>query len=222
MSELRISAQPRDVTARKARKLRQEGLVPVVVYGPAISSTNLQVSSRDLGNLMHQGASSQLVTIDVEGGDVHNVLIREVQRDPVSHDLIHADFYAVDMSQEQQVSVTVHSVGEPEELAIGLMMYQALDSVEISALPSSIPASIEVDVTGLTMENSITIADLPQIEGVTYLSEPDETVFTMITTRVEEEEEEEVEEEGLEPEVLGKGGVEEEEEEAMEEEEEEE
>lgn len=209
MSELKIDAQPRDITRRKVRQLRREGLVPVVLYGPSAEPTNLQVNGRALERLMHQGASSQLVTLSV-GRRKHNVLVRELQRDPVSHACLHADFYAVDMTQEQEVSVPVHAVNEPEALVAGLMMYQAMDAVEIVALPSAIPAAIEVDVTELTLDDSITISDLPEIEGVTYLGEPDETVFTMITTRVEEEEEEEVEEEGVEPEVLGKGGVEEE------------
>jgi large subunit ribosomal protein L25 len=116
------------------------------------------------------------------------------------------------MSQQQQVSVNVHAVNEPESHMAGLMMYQAMDSVEISALPTAIPASIQVDVGGLTLENSITIADLPVLDGVTYLADPGETVFTMITTRVEEEEEEEeLEEEMLEPEVVGREGDEDEE-----------
>lgn len=220
MSELKIVAQPRDVTRRRVRQLRRDGFVPVVLYGPATEPKNLQVNVRSLERALQHGARSQLVTLEITGDASHNVLVRDVQRDPVSHAFVHADFYAVDMTQEQQVSITVHGIGEPEALVTGLMMYQALDSVEISALPSAIPARIEVDVTGLTMDDSITIADLPQIEGVTYLNEPDETVFTMITTRVEEEEEEEVEELELEPEVLGKGGVDEEEEEMEEEEEE--
>lgn len=212
MSELKIDAQPRELTRRKVRQMRRDGLVPVVVYGPATEPLNLKVNSRDLEQVLRHGAYSQLVTVEVTGGDVHNVLVREVQRDPVSHAYVHADFYAVNMAEEQEVSVTVNSVGEPVELVTGLMMYQALDSVEIRALPSAIPGSIEIDVTGLTLDTSITIADLPEIEGVTYLGDPGETVFTMITTRVEEEEEEEIEEEGMEPEVLGKGGLEEEEE----------
>jgi large subunit ribosomal protein L25 len=224
MSELKIEAQPRDITRRKSRQLRRAGQVPVVLYGPATESMNLQVNARALGRVLQQGASSQLLTVDVAGGESLNVLVREVQRDPVSHSYVHADFYAVDMTEEQQVSIAVHGLGEPEELTIGLMMYQALDTVEISALPSAIPSSIEIDVTGLTMENSITISDLPELDGVTYLGDPDETVFTLITTRVEEEVEEAEEvvlEEGMEPEVLGKGGVEDEEEEIEEEEEDE-
>jgi large subunit ribosomal protein L25 len=212
MSELNIKAQAREQTKRKVRQLRRQGIVPVVVYGPATEAVNLQVTSRDLEHVLQHGAYSQLVTVDVEDGGMHNILVREVQRDPVSHAYVHADFYAVNMEEVQQVSVTVNPVGESEYLETGLMMFQALDSVEIRALPSAIPAQIEVDVTGVSLENSITIADLPELEGVTYVGDPDETVFTMITTRVEEEEEEEIEEEMLEPEVLGKGGAEEEEE----------
>ncbi len=210
MSVLVIAAQPRDITRRKVRQLRREGLVPVVVYGPATENANLQVASRDLDGALHQGAYSQLLTVEVEGGDVHNVLVREVQRDPVSHAYIHADFYAVDMSQEQEVSVTVHSVGDPAELIAGFMIYQAMDSVDIRALPSAIPAVIEVDISDLTAENSIDISDLPDIEGVTYIGEPNDSVFTIITTRIEEEVVEEVEEEGIEPEVVGQEGEEEE------------
>jgi len=93
------------------------------------------------------------------------------------------------------------------------MFYQHLDAVHIRALPSDIPAEIEVDVTELDLENPITIADLPAVPGVAYVGEPDEIVFSLITTRVEEEEEEEEEEEMVEPEVLGRGKAEEEEEE---------
>jgi large subunit ribosomal protein L25 len=211
MSELVIAAQPRTITRRKSRQLRRDGKVPVVVYGPSTEPTNLQVASRALETALQHGAGSQLLKVKVEGGDVHNVLIREIQRDPVSHRFIHADFYAVDMTQEQDVSITVHSIGEADSLAAGFMMYQALDSVDIRALPSNIPAAIEVDISALTMDNSITIADLPEIEGVTYLGDPTEAIFTVITTRVEEEiEEVEGEEEGMEPELVGEDSDEEE------------
>ena len=210
MSDLKIDAYPRTVTRRKVRQLRREGLVPVVVYGEATQPVNLQVRSRELGRVLHHGGHSQLVTVSVEGGDVHNILVKEIQRDPVSREFVHADFYAVNMSEEQEVSVTVNSVGRPAELVTGLMFYQQMDAVHIRALPSDIPGEIEVDVTGLSLDNPITIADLPAISGVTYLGQPDEIVFSMIAMRVEEVEEEEAEEELAEPEVLSKGKQEEE------------
>lgn len=210
MSELTIAAQPRVITRRKLRQLRREGMVPVVVYGPASEPTNLQVSSRDLDAALRAGANSQLIQVEVEGGEMLNALVREVQRDPVSHAFVHADFYAVDMTQEQEVSINVHSVGEVEDLPPGFMVYQALDSVNIRALPSAIPGSIEVDISNLTLDESITVSALPELEGVTYTDDPEDAVFTVITIRVEEEPEEEEPEEGLEPELIGEEGEEEE------------
>lgn len=209
MSDLKLDAQPRTVTGRKVRQLRNRGLVPVVVYGKQQQPMNLQVQARSLERVLHHGGTSQLVQVQVEGGESLNILIRDVQRHPVNHQYLHADFYAVNMAEKQQVEVPVVAVGRPESLVTGLMMLQALDSVEVEALPADIPASIEVDVTGLTPEEPITVADLPRLPGVEYLNDPEEVVFTMIATRVEEEEEAE-EEEAAEPEVVARGKQEEE------------
>lgn len=212
MSELNIDAYPRTVTRRKTRQLRREGLVPVVVYGVAMQPVNLQVSSRELDRVLHSGGHSQLVTVNVDGGGVHNILVKEIQRDPVSRHFVHADFYAVNMAEEQEVRVPVRSVGRPEALATGLMFYQHVEEVHIRALPSDIPAEIEVDVTQLTLEDAMTVAGLPAVPGVTYLDNPDEVIFSLITTRVEEVEEAVAEGEPAEPEVVGRAKEEEEEE----------
>ena len=205
MADLQLSAQTREITGRKVKQIRAKGLVPVVVYGATQESEVLQVEARALDRTLHAGGISQLIELDVEGGKKHNVLIRDLQRHPVTHSVIHADFYAVNMSEKQQVSVAIHQIGEPEELVTGLMVLQALDQVEIEALPSDIPSHVEIDISSLALDAAITVADLPQLEGVVYLTPLDEPVFNMITTRVEEEEEEEelLEGEGLtEPEVL--------------------
>lgn len=212
MSELNIDAYPRTVTRRKTRQLRREGLVPVVVYGVAMQPVNLQVSSRELDRVLHSGGHSQLVTVNVDSGGVHNILVKEIQRDPVSRHFVHADFYAVNMAEEQEVRVPVRSVGRPEALATGLMFYQHVEEVHIRALPSDIPAEIEVDVTQLTLEDAMTVAGLPAVPGVTYLDNPDEVIFSLITTRVEEVEEAVAEGEPAEPEVVGRAKEEEEEE----------
>ena len=207
MDKLQLSAQSREITGRKVKQIRAEGLVPIVVYGPTQESVSLQVGSRDFERTLHSGGISQLVELIVDGGKIHNVLVRELQRHPVNHSLMHADFYAVNMSEKQQVSVAIHYTGEPEGMLPGLMMLQALDQVEIEALPSDIPSHIEIDITPLTMEESITVADLPDMSGVEYVTSEDEAVFMLLATREEEEEEEEDEMElvgeGMaEPEVL--------------------
>ncbi len=212
MSELSLKAQPRELTGRKVKQLRRQGIVPVVVYGRKQEPAILQVNERDFARMLQAGGTSQLVELVTDDGAKHNVLVREIQLHPVNHHIMHADFYAVSMTETQEVEVPIVSTGEPEALAAGLMVLQALDQVLIEALPAAIPSHIEVDITALDLDRMITVADLPQLDGVTYLTSEDEPVFNMVTTRVEEEEEEELEEgEMVEPEVLS-GGKEEDEE----------
>ncbi|MEZ4735517.1 MAG: 50S ribosomal protein L25 [Caldilineaceae bacterium] len=202
MSDLKLDAQPRTLVGRKVRQLRRQGLVPVTVYGKKQAAENLQVAERSLNRVLHAAGFSQLVQVDVEGGPTHNVLIREVQRHPVTHSFLHADFYVVDLTVKQQVQVPVHSVGRPETMAQGLMVLQALENVTLEALPRAIPAHIDVDITKLTLEQPITVAQLPTIEGVTYLDDPEEAIFTLIVTRAAEEEVAEEEPVSAEPELV--------------------
>lgn len=196
MATLQLQAQQREVMGRKVKQLRRDGIVPVVVYGNVDNVVNLQVPARALERTLQSGGTSQLIQLHVDDGSRHNVLIRELQRHPVRRTLMHADFYAISMTEKQQVSVPVVSVNTPEAMAAGLMVLQALDAVEIEALPASIPASIEVDITDLTVETAITVADLPSLEGVEYLTDPTEALFTMLVPRIAVEDEEETELEG--------------------------
>ena len=186
MADLTLSAQPRQLTGRKVRQLRNRGLTPVVVYGKTQQAQSLQVDERFLDRTLQSGGLSRLVQVNVDGGENYNVLIRSVQRHPVTHRLLHADFYAVNMSEKQHVNIPVVGVGKPALLATGMMIYQNLDSITIEALPADIPLNIEVDISSLSLEKSITVADLPQIRGVTYTAEPEEHVFSMMATRAEE------------------------------------
>lgn len=189
MAELVLDAQPRTLTGRKVRQLRTQGLVPVVVYGSNTEPKNLQVSARELARTLQHGGFSQLVQVKVAGGGEHNILIREVQRHPVSHAYLHADFYAVNLREKQEVSVPLVTVGKPLALVTGMMVLQAMDVAHIRALPADIPAVIEIDITGLDLENPITVENLPAVRGVEYLDEPSEYVVSLIETREEAEEE---------------------------------
>lgn len=215
MSELKIEVQTRELTRNKVKQLRRDGLVPIVIYGQAQSPINAQVDSISFGRLLQAGGGTQLVEVNLDGDKTHNVLIREVQRHPVRREPIHADFYAVNMRQKQQVSIPVISVGEVPPEVSGMVLIQALTEVEIEALPADIPPHVEVDISSLNSPDAdpITIASLPAIAGVTYLDDPDETVFSLVASRTEvEAEEEDVEiDEDMEPEVIGRDDDEDEE-----------
>ena len=214
MADIKLDAQPRSLTGRKVRQLRTQGLVPAVVYGNQQEPVNLQVSARSLDLALRHGGFSQLVEVNVAGGETHNVLVREIQRHPTTHAFVHVDLYAVNMREKQRTSVPVVSTGRPDALVTGFTVLQDRDTVEVEALPSDIPASVEVDITALDLDRPITIADLPALPGVEFVGEPTEPLFTLIPPRVQAEEEEEVEEvEGAEePEVVARGKADEEEE----------
>ena len=208
MSELRIDAQLRDVTGFKVKQLRRQGLVPVVIYGQNSQPVNAQVDSMSLDRLLHTGGATQLVELSMADGGLHNVLIREVQRHPVRRNPIHVDFYSVNMLVKQQLRVPVVAVGRLPTSAAGMVLIQAMSDVEIEALPSEIPARIDVDISVLDGEDidRITIADLPALAGITYLDDAEESVFSLIASRTETEADKEgvegvVE---IEPEVIGR------------------
>lgn len=205
MSKLVIEAQPRDVQASKARHLRNQGLLPINVYGKGQAPVSLVVVEKQMNTMLHAGGASQLIEVQVVGGGVHNVLIKEIQRQPVGHRVLHVDMMSVRMDEKQHVNVPITRTGKPEDLGAGFMMLQNLETVLIEALPADIPAYIEVDIAGLTPDNPIRVADLPAIAGVTYLLDDDEHVFAMVATRVSAEEEELGAGEGsAEPEVVGR------------------
>lgn len=215
MAELKLTAQVREVTGSKVKQLRRQGLIPVVIYGQDREPVNAQVNEIALERVLQAGGTSQLVEVELEGVGRRNILVREVQRHPVRRSLLHADFYAVSMRQKQQLAVPIIAVDSGARPA-DLVLVQALDQVEIEALPADIPAHVEVDVSHLNSPEAepITVADLPKLPGVEYLTPADEVVFSLVASRAAAaEEEEEMEEEmGAEPEVIGRGREEEDEE----------
>lgn len=185
MSDLKLEAQPRELTGRKVSQLRRQGIVPVVVYGNVKQPVNLQVAERSLDRLMHAGGATQVVEVTVTGGGVHNVLVKEIHREPISHRTLHADFYAVNMLEKQHVTVPLHMVGKASGMAAGMMVFQAHESVHVEALPADIPTAIEIDLTPLTLDRHLTVADLPQLAGISYMDDDHEILFSLIQTKEE-------------------------------------
>ena len=206
MSELKLEANPRELTGRKVGQLRRQGLVPVVVYGNVKQPVNLQVDSKLLERVLHSGGDTRLVEVMVSDGGRHNVLVKDVQREPVGHHLLHADFYAVNMAEKQHVAVPLVTTGKPSGMAAGLMVLKLHEAIHIEALPADIPGEIEIDITPLTLDRPITVADLPQMRGITYVDDAEEVLFNLQQTREEVAEEAAAEEAtGAEPEVVKKG-----------------
>jgi large subunit ribosomal protein L25 len=218
MEQIELGAQLRSVTGKKVKRLRLQGLMPLVVYGRKSDSVPIQAVTTDVAQAFAL-SSGQLIALTIEGeSEPRMVLARDIQRDFITGAYLHADLYQVDITETVQVEVPLAIVGEPHLVDIGeAVLSVVLNSVEIECLPTDIVQSFEVDVSTLvTMDDAIYVSDLDVPDSITVLTDQEEMI-ARLQYIIEEEEEEEEEEElfGLEPsvedvEVIQRGADEEE------------
>ena len=196
-----LKAQPRtEFGSRVGRRLRRSGLVPGIVYGGGSEARPFQVPERDVRNvLVHGGA---LIDVEIEGEQAVPAVIKEQQRDPVRGALLHLDLQEVRLDEEIQADVAIELLGTEDAPGVkaGGVLEHVTHQVTISALPTAIPESIPVDVSGMEIGDTLQLAAVPAPEGVEYVLgegvEADEvTIATLSPPRVEEEPEPDVEEE---------------------------
>src|ERR687890_1865360 len=162
--------------SRSARRLRRTGQVPGVIYGGGADPELFAVDARVLRNtLAHSGA---ILEVSVDGGGTSPVLVKDVQRHPVRGEAVHVDLLRVDMKVAIQTTVTLELVGADSAPGVveGGVLSQGVIELNIEALPGDIPDSIQFDVSGLHINETVTLATVTPPSGVTLLDDP-ETVI---------------------------------------------
>jgi large subunit ribosomal protein L25 len=180
------------------RKLRQDGRVPAVLYGRGKDTVSLSLDPRELERSIKSSHAGMNTLFDLRGDpqvEGRTVLVKELQREPVRRNIIHADFFEIDMSQKLQVSVPLHIEGIAPGIAMGGVLEHSLREVELLCLPNAIPDEIMVDVNALEMNESIHLSDLQLPDGVEMLT--DSTLSVVMVSLPKAEEEPVVEEEEL-------------------------
>jgi large subunit ribosomal protein L25 len=189
--------------SRESRRLRRSGLIPGVLYGRSKPHA-IAVPERDLRRaLTGKGGLHAILDVVLEGqSSTHPSILKEYQTDPIRGTLTHIDLHEVRLDQPIHAAVAVHLIGEAQGAKEGGVLSQVTREVNVEALPMEVPEHLELDVGELAIGESLRVADLPPLEGVTYLDDP-ETVLASVglPTRVEEPEEAE-EAEGEEGEQL--------------------
>jgi large subunit ribosomal protein L25 len=185
MSEPTLMAEPRSVVGKKVKRLRKEGRIPAVVYGPTLSETvQVTVDEREFSRFFSHHGHATLFSLHCDSSE-YSVFIREVQIDPVRWNAIHVDFFAPNLKKVTTASVPLSLHDAPD--GPGIFNTQ-LSEVNVRALPASIPNSIVVDCSGLTqIGDTIRVADLPAMDGVEFLTGEDE-IIAMLSAPVEERE----------------------------------
>jgi large subunit ribosomal protein L25 len=179
-----------------ARRLRKQGLIPGVLYGKGKASHAICVPERELRRVL-TGAGGLHAILDVvlEGqSTAHASILKDYQQDPIRGHISHIDLQEVRLDQPIQASVTVQLVGEPAGAKEGGVLSQVQREINVEALPMEIPEHIDLDVSGMAIGDTLRLADLAPMAGVTYLDNPEETVLATVTlpTREVEPEPEEV------------------------------
>lgn len=190
MAEIALVVQPRtEVGKNAAKKLRRQGLVPGVVYGPGREPVPVSVSDRDLMRVARIAGYTKLIDLDI-AGDKRVVLIKELANDPIKDSVIHVDFQEVRMDREIQTLVPIVFVGEDKRESDGGIISAGLRELAIRCLPSAIPDAIEVDISGMKIGDTLLVSDLSLPEGVICDDDPEEVVvsITVPDTVADEEE----------------------------------
>ena len=191
MDELRLSFAPRTVVGKKVKILRREGTVPVHMYGRGIEDQALQVEVGLLRRILPQAGANIPITITVDGQDGDNLcFVREVQKHPVTEELLHADFMRVEATQSITAAVPLILDGEPGGVRdLGGNLMQPFSTLDVEALPAAMPAALHIDVSHLDdFEKSVRVGELSVPEGATILMNPNEMIARVLPPRIEEEE----------------------------------
>lgn len=190
MPPLTLTVLPRQETGRHVHALRRAGRVPAVVYGHRQPALPVQADAKEVDRIWQRAGRTHLVDLVLEGQPSRRVLIRELQRNPRTGRLLHADFFAVNLRERLTAEVPLVVTGESpavSELKVGQVL-QTLNAVKVECLPTDLPPQITVDISGLgAVDDALTVADLVVPDGVTVIAEPGEVVVKIAALRVREE-----------------------------------
>ena len=178
MEKLELKAQARTETGKQISKLRNQGLIPAVLYGKKIQNANLAVNAGDFEKLLKKAGESTIVELVTDDNKKHSVIIHDVQYHFLKSHPIHVDFFEVSMTEKLRASIVLEYKGESKAVkTLGGVLMKLLSDVEVECLPSDLPHSIEVDISHLdTFENSVHIRDLKVSPKVKILNPAEETV----------------------------------------------
>ena len=192
MAENTLAVELREGTGKGvARKLRAAGRVPAVVYGHGKTSLSLTLEPSELESMLRKSHAGMNTLIQLAGDAAvsgKTVLVKELQRDPVYGQVVHADLFEIDTTERISVSVPVHVKGTAEGVTMGGLLDHVLREIDLDCLPNAIPDEFVVDVTRLELGDVIHVSDLDVPAGVHIRTHADLAVVSVVAPSVEEEE----------------------------------
>ncbi|TXK78235.1 50S ribosomal protein L25 [Paenibacillus sp. N3.4] len=180
----------KDTTKSDIKQLRSKGSVPAVVYGDKVPSTVIAVDQKELMALLRHNPHA-IIELDLPNGSGKQpVMISEVQRDKLNRELLlHVDFHQINMDEPVKTVVSLEFVGDSEGAREGGIVQVQMHELEIRCLPSQIPSSIQVDISGLGLGENLIVSQLTVPAGIEVKSDPNELIVTILAPQKEAPEE---------------------------------
>ena len=193
----------------ESRRLWNEGFLPAVIYGLGLDPVSIAVNAREFTNALKTDAGSNVILNLEVGKSKYTTLAREIQRHPYKNEFLHIDLIQIDLTQNVEANVQVNFLGTPIGVKDEGGLVQTINStITVSTLPSTIPASLDLDISELNVGENATVLDVKLPEGVELATEDDDSILVTITlprAAIEEEEIDGLEGEGLEGEEGAEG-----------------
>ncbi|MFZ5570187.1 MAG: 50S ribosomal protein L25 [Thermodesulfobacteriota bacterium] len=173
-----------------SRELRRNGRIPAVLYGPGSEPTLLSVDGHELEMMLKKiSIGKQLIQLSLgEGQSERTTMIKELQQEPLSRRMLHADFYEVSMDRKIRVKVPVRTIGKAKGIEFGGMLQIIRRELEILCLPLEIPEMIEIDISELNIGDSVHVEDIPTKGGIEIPHEVNFTILTVLSQAKKEKE----------------------------------
>jgi large subunit ribosomal protein L25 len=196
-TRIELAVTPRSVLGKKVKVLRRQGITPANIYGHGLTSEAVQVPTPDLARTIRVVGLNTMLQLHVEGEKkLRPVFVRYVQRDPITDEFLHVDFYQVSLKEKIRLEVPLVIVGEAPAVSVqGGVLLHGVNTITVEGLPTDLPPHIEVDVSGLAdFDDAVHVKDLEVSPDVTLLVDPELVVAKVAAPRlIEEAVEEEVE-----------------------------
>lgn len=183
-----LKADIRDVVGKKVKNLRQQDVIPAVMYGNKIAAQNVSVKYIDFKRVYDKAGESALIELDT-AGKKHNVLIHDIQLAPMSGKITHVDFFQVNMKEEVETHIPLEFVGESAAVkAHGGVLIKNMDEIEVKCLPADLPEKYEIDLSKLaTFDDVFAVKDLKISDKVEIMLDPETVIALAAAPRTEAE-----------------------------------
>jgi large subunit ribosomal protein L25 len=189
---MELNLQTRKILGKDVKNLRKAGILPLHLFGHGTESLALQAKTAEIQKALSGAGSTGLMGITMDGNKMpFSVVVREVQREPMTGKLVHVDLYQVSMTEKIKMVVAIRLVGEALALkSKDNQLDQELDNLEIECLPAQIPSRIDLDISSLTESGKeLQVKDFKAMPGIEILNDPQQLVVRIVQRAVVKEEE---------------------------------